>query len=84
MYSGQNGGDCGNFEGRVTGVYNSGFTMDFSFDNNFNNNYREEMVYYRAFNFQIAPPQADQIWFTNHPDNMHLQLRQTSVKAQTI
>jgi len=27
---------------------------------------REEMVYYRAFNFQIAPPQADQIWFTNH------------------
>jgi hypothetical protein len=66
MYSGQNGGDCGNFEGRVTGVYNSGFTMDFSFDNNFNNNYREEMVYYRAFNFQIAPPQADQIWFTNH------------------
>jgi len=65
MYSGQNGGDCGNFEGQVTGVYNTGFTMDFSFDNNFQNRYGEEMVYYRAFNFQIAPPQTDSIWFTN-------------------
>lgn len=66
IYSGQDGGDCGNFEGQVKGVSDSGFSMDFNYDNNFVENYGEEMVYFRAFNFQTAPPQAESIEFFNN------------------
>jgi len=65
VYSGQDGGDCGNFEGEVTDVSNSGFSMDFSYDSNFENNYGKEMVYFRAFNFRLVPPQITSIEFNN-------------------
>lgn len=65
MYSGQNGGDCGNFEGQVTDVSSTGFDMNFNLDSNFESNYGTEMVYFRAFNFQLAPPQPDGMKFTN-------------------
>lgn len=68
IYSGQDGGDCGNFEAAVLGVSNSGFDMDFSFDSNFESNYGEEMVYYRAFDFKLAPPTVESIEFFNNTD----------------
>lgn len=66
IYSGPDGGDCGNFEASVEGVSNSGFDMDFSFDSNFESNYGEEMVYYRAFDFKLAPPTVESIEFFNN------------------
>lgn len=69
LYTEQNGGDCGDFQGEVTGTSSSGFTMDFSFDDNFRNNYGSEMVYYRALNFRLAPPQIESIEFYNASDD---------------
>ena len=62
------GNDCGNFKGTVVGASSSGFEMDIDFDSNFDSNYGEEMVYYRAFNFQTAPPQVTSIEFYNSTD----------------
>lgn len=67
-YSGRNGEDCGDFTGTVTGTTSNGFDMDFSYDSNFDSNYGQEMVYYRAFNFKLAPPQITSINFHNSTD----------------
>jgi hypothetical protein len=64
-YSGQNGNDCGNFYGEVTGTSASGFTMDFDYDNSFESNYGQEMVYFRAFNFPLSPPEISDIKIIN-------------------
>lgn len=68
MYSGQNGGDCGNFQGKVASTSDTDFKMDFTFDSNFDSNYDKEMVYYRAFNFRLAPPQIQEIRLYNSTD----------------
>ncbi|MFB6158583.1 MAG: hypothetical protein ABEJ95_02870 [Candidatus Nanohalobium sp.] len=65
LYAGHNGGDCGNFKGSVTSTDSNGFNMDFSFDSGFDSNYDKEMVYYRAFNFRLAPPQVTSLKFYN-------------------
>lgn len=69
LYSGQNGGSCGNFQGEVTGTSGTGFSMDFSSDSDFNSNYGSEMVYYRALNFRKAPPTVESIEFYNSTDD---------------
>lgn len=69
MYSGQNGEDCGDFQGEVTSTSSTGFAMDFTFDNKFRNNYASEMVYYRALDFRLAPPQIESIEFYNGTDD---------------
>lgn len=68
LYSSQNGANCGEFEGTVTGTSSSGFTMDFATRDGFENNYGQEMVYYRAFNFLTAPPTIESIEFYNSTD----------------
>ena len=62
------GNDCGNFDGAVTSTDSNGFEMDFSFDSNFGSNYGKEMVYYRAFNFQLAPPDIESIELYNRSE----------------
>lgn len=77
MYSGQDGGDCGDFQGQVTGTSSTGFDMDFSFDSNFDSNYDKEMVYYRAFNFKLAPPQIQKVEFDNSTDEHAFEVNAT-------
>lgn len=69
IYSGQNGEDCGNFQGTVTSTDSNGFEMSFSYDSNFETNYGEEMVYYRAIDFRQAPPTTEDIRFYDSPGN---------------
>ena len=69
LYSGQDGGNCGEFEGTVTGTSSSGFNMNFATRDGFEGNYGNEIVYYRAFNFLKAPPNVKSIDFYNSTEN---------------
>ncbi|MFB6144771.1 MAG: hypothetical protein ABEJ98_05670, partial [Candidatus Nanohaloarchaea archaeon] len=67
LYRGGSGNrvSCGNFTGKVTSTNKTGFNMSFDFNSKFENNYGKEMVYFRAFDFKIAPPQVKTLRFEN-------------------
>ena len=69
LYSNQGGGNCGEFEGTVTGTSSSGFNMNFATRDGFEGNYGNEIIYYRAFNFLTAPPTVESIDFYNSTSN---------------
>jgi hypothetical protein len=70
LYSGQNGdsSNCGTFRGEVVSTTGSGFSMDFTTGEDFDQNYGREMVYYRAFNFRLAPPEVNSLDFSDSSD----------------